>query len=237
MSNNKQNMYSVPGAIVVAGILIAGAVIYVNRTPSSGETPETTGGCEEVVSPVEVAKAIGLNTRNFQKCMDEGRYAADVSADSQEATAAGGTGTPFSVVISSGGIKYPVFGAFPMEQMRKIIDGALAEDTAMLQSLEAQFGASVGEIRPIGGEDHVLGNADAPVELVLFSDMQCPFCKQFHATLKQIESEYGDQVVIAFRHLPLEQRHPNAKPLAEGSECAAELGGNDAFWAYLDEVF
>jgi len=88
-------------------------------------------------------------------------------------------------------------------------------------------------------EDHILGNPDAPVVIVEYSDIECPFCKQFHVTMQQIMDEYGKDGKVAwvYRQFPLAQLHPNAPKLAEASECVASLGGNTAFWSFLDEVF
>ncbi|MEK7482027.1 MAG: thioredoxin domain-containing protein [Patescibacteria group bacterium] len=88
-------------------------------------------------------------------------------------------------------------------------------------------------------QDHIRGNSEAPVKIVEFSDMECPFCKKFHQTMIQAMDEYGgnNKVAWIYRHYPLEQLHSKAKKSAEASECAAELGGNDGFWDYLDKYF
>ncbi|PJE64354.1 MAG: disulfide bond formation protein DsbA [Candidatus Ryanbacteria bacterium CG10_big_fil_rev_8_21_14_0_10_43_42] len=99
--------------------------------------------------------------------------------------------------------------------------------------------AVTGDVKSVTGEDHILGNPDAPIKLVEYSDLECPFCSRFHATMKQVMDEYGKdgQVAWVYRHFPLSQIHPSANEAAQASECANELGGNDGFWAYIDEVF
>ncbi|MBI2515258.1 DsbA family protein [Candidatus Wolfebacteria bacterium] len=92
-------------------------------------------------------------------------------------------------------------------------------------------------ILPISANDHLLGNPNAPVKIVEFSDLECPFCKSFHPTMKQILADYGGKVAWVYRHFPLDQLHPKARKEAEASECANELGGNEKFWAYIDRVF
>jgi protein-disulfide isomerase len=94
-------------------------------------------------------------------------------------------------------------------------------------------------VPPVTDEDHVLGNPNAPIVIIEYSDIECPFCKQFHVTMQQIIDEYGrdGRVAWVYRHFPLTQLHPNAPRLAEASECVAEIGGNTAFWSFLDEVF
>lgn len=88
----------------------------------------------------------------------------------------------------------------------------------------------------ISPTDHIRGNINAPVKIVEYSDTECPFCKQFHGTLKQAVAEYGEQIAWVYRHFPLDSLHAKARKEAEATECAAELGGNDKFWAYLDRL-
>ena len=99
---------------------------------------------------------------------------------------------------------------------------------------------SLDMIRPVGVDDHIFGNADAPVKIIEYSDFECPFCKDFHKTMKQITDEYKDsgEVAWVYRHFPIDELHPvKARKEAAASECAAELGGNDAFWRYADKIF
>lgn len=87
-----------------------------------------------------------------------------------------------------------------------------------------------------GIADHLLGNPKAPIVIVEYSDIECPFCKQYHNTLHLLLNEYeeGGKVAWAYRHFPV---HNNSAKEAEAAECAAELGGNSAFWNYLDKIF
>lgn len=93
------------------------------------------------------------------------------------------------------------------------------------------------KLAKVNSDDHIRGNKDAPISLVEYSDYECPFCSRFHPTTQQVLDEYGDKVNIVYRHFPLDQLHPKARPAAEASECVAELGGNDAFWKFTDAVF
>lgn len=85
--------------------------------------------------------------------------------------------------------------------------------------------------------DHIRGDLKkAQVAVIEYSDMECPFSKRVHPTYQQIMQTYGDKVVWVYRHFPL-NFHANAEPAAIASECANELGGNDAFWKFTDKIF
>lgn len=95
------------------------------------------------------------------------------------------------------------------------------------------------EISDVTEADHILGNPNAEVIIVEYSDIDCPFCSTFHDTMHQIIDEYGTtgQVAWVFRNFPLDQLHPDARTKAESAECVASLAGNDAYWKYLDALF
>lgn len=93
-------------------------------------------------------------------------------------------------------------------------------------------------VPPPTKDDHIYGNPEAPVTLIEYSDFECPFCKRFHRTAKQVVDESKGQVKWVYRHFPLEQLHPvKARKEAVASECANELGGNGAFWKFADRFY
>jgi protein-disulfide isomerase len=95
------------------------------------------------------------------------------------------------------------------------------------------------QMRPVSTDDHILGNPDAKVILVEYSDPECPFCKNFHSTMHKVIEKYGTngQVAWVYRHFPIDQLHSKARKEAEATECANELGGPNAFWKYLDTLY
>ncbi len=93
-------------------------------------------------------------------------------------------------------------------------------------------------LRPVSpSRDHIAGNPDATITLVEYSDFECPFCKRFHPTVKKLIENNGGKVNWVYRHFPLAFHNPGAQKQAEASECAAEIGGNDAFWRYSDLIY
>lgn len=86
--------------------------------------------------------------------------------------------------------------------------------------------------------DHVLGNPEtATITIIEYSDIECPFCKQFHATTQALFAAYEEDVALVFRHLPLDGLHQNARTEAEATECVNELAGNETFWNYLNTLY
>ena len=91
--------------------------------------------------------------------------------------------------------------------------------------------------RAVSKDDHILGDINAKIIIVEYSDLECPFCKVFHATMHRVVTESGGKVAWVFRHYPIPQLHPKAFREAEATECAWEQGGNEAFWKYTDRLF
>ena len=79
----------------------------------------------------------------------------------------------------------------------------------------------------------MLGNPNAPVTVVEFSDFECPFCARAAPDMKKIYEKYPEQVRVVFMHFPL-SFHRNARPTAIGSLAADEQG---KFWEYHDVLF
>ena len=94
------------------------------------------------------------------------------------------------------------------------------------------------EILALREDDHVLGNPNADVVIIEYSDPECPFCKRFHDTMIQVMDQYGKsgQVAWVYRQFPISQLHPNAPKISEAALCVGSLAGNDAFWKFTDIV-
>ena len=92
-------------------------------------------------------------------------------------------------------------------------------------------------VPPPSKDDHVYGKASAPVSLIEYSDFECPYCKRFHDTAKQLVDRSDGKINLVYRHFPLSFHNPGAEKEAEASECVAELGGNDAFWKFADAIY
>lgn len=88
-------------------------------------------------------------------------------------------------------------------------------------------------------DDPVLGDKNAKVTLIDFTDYECPFCKRyFDETFSKIKKDYIDTGKIKYvvRDLPL-SFHANAHKEAQAAECAREQGGDAIYYKYHDEIF
>ncbi|MBU1705606.1 DsbA family protein, partial [Patescibacteria group bacterium] len=82
-------------------------------------------------------------------------------------------------------------------------------------------------------DDYILGDPNAPITVIEYSDIECPFCERFHPNAQQTVNEYPGQVRWVFRHFPL-SFHPQAEPAANAAECAGEQG---KFYEFISIMF
>jgi protein-disulfide isomerase len=88
--------------------------------------------------------------------------------------------------------------------------------------------------RPVGPDDHVLGDPRAPVTLVEYGDFECDYCTRAFPILKKVTAHFLSEVRFVFRHAPQTRLHPNAELAAEASEAA---GAQGAFWPFHDRLY
>jgi Na+/H+ antiporter NhaA len=81
--------------------------------------------------------------------------------------------------------------------------------------------------------DHVRGSEDAPVTLVEYGDYECPYCGQAEVVIRGLLDSFGTDLRYVWRHLPLNDVHPNAQMAAEAAEAA---GAQGAFWEMHDKL-
>lgn len=110
---------------------------------------------------------------------------------------------------------------------------------AVIETVQKVQEGSATKMRPITSEDHILGNPNADIIIVEYSDTECPFCKQFHTTLRRVMDEYGKDGKVAwvYRHFPIDNLHSKARKESEATECANELGGQTKFWEYINMLY
>ncbi len=113
----------------------------------------------------------------------------------------------------------------------------------LTRTLDGSFSKEVNTDAPTFRTDYrsfirshnpTMGNPDAPVEVIMFIDFECPYCQASFPVFKQVMDSFGDGVRVVFKQFPLETIHPNARNAAEASMCAEE---QDKFWQFYDRAF
>jgi protein-disulfide isomerase len=132
----------------------------------------------------------------------------------------------------------------PLEEVKDQIFQALKQNRqqqlrqSFLQSLRERTEVAIHLAAPridvSPDPNRMLGPADAPVEIVEFSDFQCPFCQKAYPTVRAVLAKYGDQVNLSYRDFPLSNLHPRAQIAAHASRCA---GAQGKFWEYHNGLF
>lgn len=151
---------------------------------------------------------------------------------------------PFYVDVKVDDRKPSKFPGYDEVRARFLVDGSAAQQLTFLLSKDektlAQFNTfevptdtrdSVSEgNRPPRG-----GNEKAPVRVVVFDDLQCPYCAKMHQQLfPAITQRYGDKVRIVYRDFPLSQ-HAWAVHAAVDANCLAAQS-NPGYWELVDSI-
>jgi len=101
-----------------------------------------------------------------------------------------------------------------------------------------QVEGTVGEILDLSDEvdpdrDHIRGSSDAPVTLIEYGDYECPYCGRAEIVIRELLDSFGHELRYVWRHLPLNDVHPNTQMAAEAAEAAAAQG---QFWEMHDKL-
>jgi len=249
---NNNILYVMMGVITLFLVFMTVKMFALEKKIASGATGGTAGGtaAAQQESPLSVpnlkkyAKELGLNTGKFNKCLDSGEKKTLVDKDTKYGASLGVQGTPGFFING----KF-LGGAFPFSAFKEIIDKEISgtgstlcadytesnlqsqcDETGTDQSKAFKLVAKDVDVSGMTAE----GSKNAKVTIVEFSDFECPFCTRAYPTVKQILSEYKNDVKLYFKQFPLISIHPNAQKAAEASLCAADQG---KFWEFHDKIF
>jgi protein-disulfide isomerase len=84
---------------------------------------------------------------------------------------------------------------------------------------------------PVGEDDHIQGEPDAPATLLEYGDFQCPHCAAAHPLVQELQKHFGKRLRFVFRNFPLNRIHPQAEAAAQTAEFA---GSHGKFWSMHD---
>jgi protein-disulfide isomerase len=205
-------------------------------------------------SLAKTAGQVGLDTARFGRELATAKHAGAVLKDVELGDKLGVTGTPTFFINGR-----PVKGAMPLEHFTRVIDAELRRADALLAkgvTLDRLYdelvkaglseaakdgggGGSSGSLDPAAtyavpvGTSPTRGKATAKVTIVEFGDFECPFCSRAQPILDRVRKEYGDDVRLVFKHMPL-NFHPDAMSAAEA---AAIAGLSGRFWEMHDLLY
>jgi protein-disulfide isomerase len=202
------------------------------------------------------AEEMHLSMSKFKTALDSNKFAQAIKDDQALAEKLGARGTPSFFINGR-----PLRGAQPKDQFKAVIDKEIQAADAMLKSgvkpadLYAKMQESAKEKPEAGpaaaqpqragepdantvykaliGDAPLKGAKNAKVTIVEFSDFQCPFCGRVEPTVTQVMKEYGNDVRVAFKQLPL-PFHNNAHGAAEAALAAKAQG---KFWEMHGKMF
>lgn len=195
-----------------------------SASPSTQTQPAQPGTAAPQITNDNIktwAKDLGLNSSQFDTCLDSEKFKDVIEADVKDGQASQVNGTPTFFI---NGII--LVGAQPYDAFKAVIDQELAGSSP---TDSPRTTVDTGRLP-------ALGVKNAKVTIVEFADFECPFCKRYFTdTFPQIKKDYIDtgKVVYYYRHFPL-GFHPLARPFANASECANE---QNKFWEMHDKIF
>ena len=117
-----------------------------------------------------------------------------------------------------------------------------AEQPANRAAIISAYVTSPKRTLPVSENDPHRGPLTAPVKLVVFESFQCPHCQEFAAALPRLEREFGDRLLVVFKHYPLSTRcndrlnkdmQPDACEIAWAAEAAHR---QERFWPFHDAM-
>jgi protein-disulfide isomerase len=200
------------------------------------------------------AQDLGLNMGKFKAALDSEKGKDAIQADSASGAKIGARGTPAFFIngkFLSGAQPFEMFKTKIDEEL-KIADSLVAKGTpkakvydVLMKDAKTEVAAAAAAPEEKGpdqdktiykvaaGSSESKGSKNAALDVVIFSDFQCPFCSRVEPTLKQMEKEYAGKVRFTWKNYPL-PFHNNAMPAAEAAMAA---GAQGKFWEMHDKLF
>jgi protein-disulfide isomerase len=189
----------------------------------------------------DVGKRLGLGDAEVERALTREPYRAAIDADLALGAELEVEGTPQFFVNGT-----RLGGALPREDFAAVVESELAKARAMVTGgvprarvYDTVVSAATG---PVPEEKHVppptaasptRGPAQAPIEIQVFADFQCPFCRRGEATLGELERAHPGQIRVVWRNLPL-ANHRHARAAARAALEAFAQRGNQGFWRMHD---
>jgi protein-disulfide isomerase len=170
------------------------------------------------------AQQLHLDVPRFQKALESGRFRHVLDDDRAMAHGLGISATPTFFINGKSFV-----GQLSVDNLNSVIDEILNPGNSAAITVPSTISLANLDL----SRAPVRGQAQAPVTIIEFSDLQCPFCARVTPTLQQLMKQYPDQVRWIFKSFPLDF-HADS-PLAHAAVVAAERQGK--FWEMHDLIF
>jgi protein-disulfide isomerase len=145
---------------------------------------------------------------------------------------------PAALIVGLAGCQPPAGGGSKelverIEKLEKKVEALEKRPAGAAQAPKEPPPPQTAAYKIPGGDSPILGNKDAKIELVIFSDYQCPFCSRVDPMLHDVvkDPELKDKVKVVFKQFPL-SFHKDAKPAAKAALAARDVGGDKGFWDF-----
>lgn len=254
----------VPGSIILGSVIISLAILISSgviqfRVPftsgtRSTATSSTPTGSNLKDKLVTLASSQGLDTNKFKQCLDANN-STEIKKDMADAQSAGVSGTPGFIIgkaSSEGevdGVK--IAGAYPYAAFKAVLDkysNGLSTQEILSSEEEIDLGGVTEKLSNVISsgkagvdDDPVLGNKNAEITIIEFSDYECPFCQRhFKQTYPSIKKDYIDsgKVKLVYRDFIAVPSHdPAATTESVAANCAKAQKGDEAYFKFHDEIF
>ena len=189
------------------------------------------------------ARALGLDAARVSAAIAQNRHYATLSDDLELADDVQALGTPTFFINGR-----RLVGAQPFETFKAVIDAEILHAETLVKQGTARSALYDAMVRnglsapdPRTVEVSVpktapfKGNPDAKVVIQEFAEFQCPYCARAEEPIRQVMAQYGADVKLVWRDLPLGM-HANAELAAEAASEARRQKGNQGFWALHDRL-
>jgi len=120
--------------------------------------------------------------------------------------------------------------------IQRYVDKQQQDQQAAQANQQKAANEKAKNVKGLQADDHLRGNKNPDIVLIEYSDVECPFCKRFHPTAKEMIAKDAN-VAWVYRHFPLNFHDPLATKEAIATECVAKIGGEEKFWKYLDLLY
>ena len=229
--------------VILVVSFVAGSLWQKVKTLEKGTTASDTGtvaGTQEenklsVENLKKYAQDLKLDTKKFDKCLDESEKKTEVEKQVNEGSSEGISGTPGFLL--NGRL---ISGALPFEMFKTLIDFELKTGFSNtttypeeVQQLVEQGRINTKKVEVKTEGYPVKGAPNGKILLVEYSDFECPYCARVIPTVEQILEAYPNEIKLVFKQYPL-PIHADAQKAAEASLCAQAQG---KFWEYHDKLF